>query len=120
VFEGYSVNHNWTYKSYLWELPYAKVLILPHNIDLIHQERNVVENIMSMCLDVTGSMKNNVNGRKDLADLFDHPNMEAKLNARGNLRRTMAPYCLKPTERKEVLRWFKTLKFPDHYVANIK
>jgi hypothetical protein len=38
VFEGYSVNHNWTYKSCLWELPYAKSLILPHNIDLMHQE----------------------------------------------------------------------------------
>jgi hypothetical protein len=29
-----------------------KALILPHNINLIHQERNIVENIMSMCLDV--------------------------------------------------------------------
>jgi hypothetical protein len=29
VFEGYGVNHNWTHKSYLWELPYAKALILP-------------------------------------------------------------------------------------------
>jgi hypothetical protein len=24
VFEGYSENHNWTHKSCLWELPYAK------------------------------------------------------------------------------------------------
>jgi hypothetical protein len=27
---------------------------------------------------------------------------------------------LKPTERKEVLRWLKTLKFLDRYVTNIK
>jgi hypothetical protein len=38
VFEGYGVNHNWTHKSYLWELPYAEALILDHNIDLMHQE----------------------------------------------------------------------------------
>jgi hypothetical protein len=61
-----------------------------------------------------------VNARKDLANLCDHPNMEAKLNARGNLRRTNAPYYLKLLERKEVLRWLKTLKFPDRYVTNIK
>jgi hypothetical protein len=61
-----------------------------------------------------------VNARKDLANLCDHPNMEAKLNARGNLRRINAPYCLKLIERKEVLRWLKTLKFPDRYVTNIK
>jgi hypothetical protein len=76
-----------------------------------------------MCLDVTGFTKDNVNTRKDLADLRDHPNMEAKLNARGdlgNLRRTKATYCLKLIERKEVLRWLKTLKFSDRYTANIK
>jgi hypothetical protein len=38
VFEGYSENHNWSHNSCLWELPYAKALILPHNIDLMHQE----------------------------------------------------------------------------------
>jgi hypothetical protein len=27
---------------------------------------------------------------------------------------------LKPTERKEILRWLKKLKFPDHYASNIK
>jgi hypothetical protein len=97
-----------------------KALILPHNIDLMHQERNVVESITSMCLDVTGFMKANMNARKDLATLCDHSLLEAKPNARGKLRRTNAPYCLKPIERKEVLRWLKTLKFPDRYAANIK
>jgi hypothetical protein len=75
---------------------------------------------MSICLDVTGFMKDNVNARKDLAALYDRPSTEAKPNARGNLKRPKAPYCLKPTEWKEVLRWLKTLMIPDHYAANIK
>jgi hypothetical protein len=58
--------------------------------------------------------------RKDLAYLCDCPNMEAKPNARGNLRRTKDLYCLKPIERKTVLRWIKTLKVPDRYATNIK
>jgi hypothetical protein len=120
VFEGYGVNHNWTHKSCLWELSYAKALILSHNIDLMNQEQNIAESIMSMCLDVTSFMKDNMNARKDKADLCDRPNMEAKLNARGDLRRTKAPYYLKPTERKVVLRWLKILKFLYRYVTNIK
>jgi hypothetical protein len=120
MFEGYGVTHNWTHKSCLSELPYAKALILPHNIDLMHQEQNIVENIMSMCLDVTSFTKDNLNARKDLTSLCDHPNMEAKPNARGNLKRTKTPYRLKPTKRKELLSWLKTLKFSDCYVANIK
>jgi hypothetical protein len=36
-FEGYSENHNWMNKSCLWELPYAKALILPpqHRFDAL-------------------------------------------------------------------------------------
>jgi hypothetical protein len=84
VFKGYDENHNWTHKSCLWELPYTKALILPHNIDLMHQERNVVESITNMCLDVIGFTKDNVNARKDLAALCDRPSLEAKPNARKN------------------------------------
>jgi hypothetical protein len=62
-----------------------------------------------MCLDVTGFTKDSVNARKDLAALCDRPSMKAKPNAKGNLKRPNAPYCLKPTERKLVLRWPKTL-----------
>jgi hypothetical protein len=86
----------------------------------MHQERNIAESIMSMCLDVTGFTKDNINARKYLSALYDRPSLEAKLNVRGKLVRTQAPYCLKRTERKEVLRWLKTLKFLDCYAANIK
>jgi hypothetical protein len=38
----------------------------------------------------------------------------------GKLNRPKVPYCSKLTERKDVLRWLKTLKFLDRYAANIK
>jgi hypothetical protein len=52
---------------------------------------------MSMCLDVTGFMKDIMNERKDLAALCDRPSLEAIPNAREKLRRSKAPCCLKPT-----------------------
>jgi hypothetical protein len=119
-FEGYGENHNWTRKSCLWKLSYAKALILPHNIDLMQQERNIAKNIISMCLDVTSVSKDNMNTRRDLAALCDHPLLEVKTNAKGNLTRPRASYCLKPAKRKEILKWLKKLKFPDRYAANIK
>jgi hypothetical protein len=54
------------------------IAITPHNIDLMHQEHNIVENIISMCLDVTGFSKDNMNARKDLAALCDRPSLEVK------------------------------------------
>jgi hypothetical protein len=119
-FEGYGEKHNWTHKSCVWELPYAKALILHQNIDLMHQERNVVKSIISMCLDVTGLTKDNMNARKDLADLCDRPSLEARANAMGNLTRPHAPYCLVSKDRTEILKWLKTLKFLDRNVSNIK
>jgi hypothetical protein len=35
-FEGYRETHNWAHKCALWELSYMPVLILIHNIDVIH------------------------------------------------------------------------------------
>jgi hypothetical protein len=69
---------------------------------------------------VTGFTKDNLNARKDLAALCDHPSLEAKPNARGKLSKPNAPYCLKLTERKEELMWLKTMKFPNRYATNIK
>jgi hypothetical protein len=75
----------------------------------MHQERNIAESIISMCLDVTGFMKDNMNVKKYLAALYDHPLLQAKTNAKWNLSRPRATYCLKPTETKEILKCLKTL-----------
>jgi hypothetical protein len=86
----------------------------------MHQEHNVAESIIGMCFDATNFSKDNIIVRKYLADLCNRPSLEPKRNAKGNLKRSRAPYCLKSRERKEILRWLKKLKFPDHYASNIK
>src|SRR5690242_11779740 len=90
-FEGYGKEHNWTHISFLWELTYAKALILPHNIDLMHKERNVAKSIMSMCFDVTRQSKDNIQARKDLSLLCDRPHLELICNASRKEKRTQAP-----------------------------
>jgi hypothetical protein len=82
----------------------------------MHQEQNVGKSIMSMSVDITGFTKDNMNERKDLVVLCG---LEAKINVKGNLSRPRAPYCLKPIERKGLLKWLKTLKFLGCYAANI-
>jgi hypothetical protein len=79
-----------------------------------------VTSIISMCFDVTSFSKDNVNASKDLVALCNRHSLESKRNAKENLKRPRAPYCLKPTERKEILKWLKKLKFPYCYASNIK
>ena len=119
-FQGYGEDHNWTHISSIWELPYAKALIMPHNIDLMHQERNVAESIISTCFDVTDKTKDNMKARKDMAEICKRPMLELKVSDKGHESRPRADYCLKPDERKEIFKWLKNLKFPDRYAANLK
>jgi hypothetical protein len=86
----------------------------------MHEERNIIERIINMCFNVPGFSKNNINARKDSANLCSRPSMEPKINAKRNPKRTHDPYCLKPVERKEILRWLKKLKFLDRFTSNIK
>jgi hypothetical protein len=66
---GFGNEHNWTHKCALWELLYAKALILMHNINIMHQEHNVGESILSTCMAFADKTKDNHKVRKDLAQL---------------------------------------------------
>ncbi|WVZ93358.1 hypothetical protein U9M48_039345 [Paspalum notatum var. saurae] len=76
TYEGLGKEHNWTHISGIWDLPYAKALKLPHNIDVMHQERNVAESIISTCMDFSDKTKDNVKARKDLAKICKWPTLE--------------------------------------------
>jgi hypothetical protein len=115
-FVGYGEEHNWTLKCALWELPCAKALILMHNIDVMHQEHNVRESILSTCMAFADKTKDNHMARMDLAQLCNQPSLEIKSSG-GKPR---VPFCLKPKERKEVLIWLQNLKFPDGYAAGFR
>jgi hypothetical protein len=83
-YEGYGEDHNWTHICALWELSYAHALILMHNIDVMHQERNVAESIVSMCLNIMGRTKGNFKARRDIAKICNRTSLE--LNERGGKR----------------------------------
>jgi hypothetical protein len=67
-------------------------LILMHNIDVMHQERNMGESIITTCMGFSGKTKDNMKARQDLTELCNHPSLELKVNC-GKPR---ASFCLKP------------------------
>jgi hypothetical protein len=58
-FVGCGKEHKWTHKYALWKVSYAKALILMHNINVMHQERNVGESILSTCMSFADKTKDN-------------------------------------------------------------
>jgi hypothetical protein len=86
-----------------------------HNIDVMHQEYNVGESILSTCMTFTDKAKDNHKARKYLAQLCNRPSLELKSSG----GKPCAPFCMKPKERK-VLIWLQNLKFLDGYAAGFR
>ena len=56
-----------------WGLSYWKDLLLPHNLDVLHIEKNIWENILWTLLKVEGKTKDTTNARLDLHDMNIRP-----------------------------------------------
>ena len=70
------MTHNWVKQSIFWELPYWKTNLLRHNLNVIHIEKNVFENIFNIVMDMKGKTKDNIKARLDVALFCNHKNME--------------------------------------------
>lgn len=102
----------------LWRLPYWKYLKLPHNLDVMHIEKNICENLLGTLLNVDGKTKDTTNARLDLHDMGIRP--ELHLQQDGNsVTVPHAWYVLKKDQRIEFCKFLKGIKFPDGYAANL-
>jgi hypothetical protein len=79
-YQGFGEEHNWTHICGLWELPYAKSLILMHNIDVMHQESNFCQALINTCMDFPDKTKDNDKARMDLAMICDRPTQVLREN----------------------------------------
>jgi hypothetical protein len=85
----------WTHKSGLTRLPYYDDLLLPHNIDVMHTEKNVAEALWATIMDISDKSNDNVKARVDLTALCDRPNQEIKPPSCGKTwRRPKADFVL--------------------------
>ncbi|XP_074367216.1 uncharacterized protein LOC141707765 [Apium graveolens] len=69
----YGVTHNWTHSSPFFELSYWETLSLRHNIDIMHTEKNIFDNIFYIILDDGKKSKDNTKARNEwFFDLMEH------------------------------------------------
>ena len=95
--------------------------LLPHNIDMMHSEKNVGEALFGTIMDISDKTKDNVKARVDQATLCDRPKLEMRPPRSGKAwRKPKADFVLTRPQRRQVLEWFQTLMFPDGYAANLR
>jgi hypothetical protein len=110
--------HQWKKKSIFFELPYWRHLLIRHNLDVMHIEKNICENILGTLLDIPGKSKDSLNARLDLVKMDMHDKLQAKLVG-DKYQVPKAPFNLTISERRQVASFLSNLCVPDGYSSNI-
>ena len=111
-FPAYSMLSGW---SIFWDLPYWSTNLIRHNLDVMHIEKNVFENVFNTVMNIEGKTKDNIKAREDLVMFCRRKELEK--NANGKYPK--ANYTLDKNGKQAVCEWVKNLKFPDGYVSNM-
>jgi hypothetical protein len=112
--------HNWRKKSIFFErLPYWKSLLVRHNLDVMHIEKNICESFLGTLLELQGKCKDSEKARLDMQHLGiridQHPVLE-----KGKYKLPPALYTLDKDEKVILCKFLHGIKFPDGYAANIR
>ncbi|KAK2363440.1 hypothetical protein QL285_088428 [Trifolium repens] len=105
----------WKKKSIFFGLPYWKDNCLRHNLDVMHIEKNVCDNVIFTLLNDSAKSKDNVNARRDLKRMIIRP--ELWPNESGKY--PLAVYAMTNRGRKAFLATLKNITVPDGYASNI-
>ena len=115
----------WRKMSILFKLPYWKHCSNPHNLDVMHIEKNVFDNIVATLLAIPGKTKDNLAARQDLKDLREKkdlrwvPELEIKELEDGTEEVPTSRFWMNANERRLFCQTIKNAKLPQGYASNI-
>nr|GFB45563.1 hypothetical protein [Tanacetum cinerariifolium] len=118
-FTGFGVYHNWTKRSIFWDLPYWHTNLIRHNLDVMHVEKNVFDNIFNIIMDDNDKTKDNVKARQDVKEYCKRRELELVSDVNGKVSKPKASFSLTKEQKQVILQWVKKLKFPDGYASNL-
>ncbi|KAL0453664.1 UNVERIFIED_CONTAM: hypothetical protein Slati_1344500 [Sesamum latifolium] len=91
-----------TKKSIFWDIPYWSTLLIRHNLDVMHIEKNIFDNIFNTVMDIKEKMKDNLNARWDLKSICNRPELELD-ECRPNIMPKAVYTLSKEQKRRELL-----------------
>ncbi|XP_074288515.1 uncharacterized protein LOC141613670 [Silene latifolia] len=110
----------WKKKSIFFELPYWKHNKCRHNLDVMHIEKNVFDNVLGTLLDIAGKSKHHPNARFDLLDMGIKHDLHPQLSQ--DQRHVFFPkacYSMSTKEKDIFCRALKGAKLPYGFGSNI-
>ncbi|XP_019236072.1 PREDICTED: uncharacterized protein LOC109216379 isoform X1 [Nicotiana attenuata] len=109
----------WKKKSIFFELDYWKDNMIRHNLDTMHIEKNVFDNIFWTLLNIDGKGKDNLNSRLDLQEMGIRKALHPKKRANGKYYLPPACFTLSNAQKEMLLQVLRDVNVPDGYASNI-
>jgi hypothetical protein len=109
----------WNKKSIFFRLSYWKDNLLRHNLDVMHIEKNVMDNILGTILDISGKMKDNLAARLDLQEMELRPKLHPFIAANGKTYIPAACHTMSREDKENFLKVLRNVRVPEGYASNI-
>ncbi|XP_015939549.1 uncharacterized protein LOC107465082 [Arachis duranensis] len=106
---------HWKKKSVFFDLPYWEDQMLRHNLDVMHIEKNVCDNVVFTILNDSSKSKDNLKARRDLQCTGIRP--ELWLGEGGKY--PSAIFEMSNSQRDVFLKTLQNVIFPDGYSSNV-
>ncbi|KAL6520127.1 hypothetical protein OROHE_017270 [Orobanche hederae] len=110
----------WRKKSCFNELPYWKNVKCRHNLDTMHIEKNLFDNILGTLLTLPKKNKDHEEARKDLVELGIMPELQPQESVDGIRIIPKARFWMSLEEKRTFCQVLKNAKIPQDCGANIK
>ena len=114
-----SRSHNWKKKSIFYELPYWKHNLIRHNLDVMHIEKNVCDNVLWTLLGVVGKSKDNVSAPRDLQEMNIRKPLHVQSKGSNKVYLPPAQFTMIKNEKDIFLKVLKGVNVPDGYASYI-
>ena len=110
----------WSRRSCLWDLPYWADLKLRHNLDVMHIEKNIFDNLLGTFMNIEGKTKDTVNSRLDLEDMGIREELHLQRDEdEGSYEMPQAWYTMTKEQKIAFCDFIRSVRFPDGYAANL-
>ncbi|XP_062093839.1 uncharacterized protein LOC133799866 [Humulus lupulus] len=110
----------WKNKSIFFELEYSRHLLVRHNLDVMHIEKNICDSLIGTLLNIPGKTKDSISARRDLVLMSES---KKELAPKVEENRTYLPpacYTLKKDEKHQFCETLAKIKVPDGFSSNIR
>jgi len=106
-------------EKYFLRLPYWKDNLLQHNLDVMHIEKNVMNNILGTILNIKGKTKDNLAARLDLQEMGLRHKLHLFTVANGKAYMPTACHTMVREDKENFLKVLRNVRVPDVYASNI-